>query len=532
MNRGLLAMALALDLVAALPKPAGAQPSTAPNDGARPPVPPSSPASPSSSPVPPQTTPVLTDAARAEARERFDRGLRLFNTGDNAGALVEFRRAYDLGQNPIVLYNIGLVYGQMGRAVEATDALDQVLASPGTLSPERLALARKTRDEQAARIAQVAVDANVDGARIEIDGIEVGKTPAAAPLRVPGGTHVIGLVAPGYSPQRKEIAIASGEKQSLHFELVTMTGGLAQLIVKTHLPGADVYADDQRIGTTPIATSVALAPGHHRIQLRRTGYLSASTEITLSDGATGEVTLEPEEDRAARGAQGELVLEISEPQPVVTVDGRLRGVYSAPLRLAAGPHHLVVERGDFEPFERDVTVDPLRPTTVRVVLEPTPDYRTRFAARARTQRTLGWVAVVVGPVLAGVGAALVAYDAKQRSDGNATIAHVDSLAVPHAGGTCDPAGQTDTQSYETNCAIPFANATSQVNAANTRDYVGWSAVGVGSVGLVVGVVLLATGEDPHKYDRPASPDTEGAMRAWPVFWTERGGGLLGMGGRF
>ncbi|HXX66716.1 MAG TPA: PEGA domain-containing protein [Polyangiaceae bacterium] len=516
MNRGLLAATFAL-VVPAFPHPARAQPTTAPpapSDAARPPA------------------PAPSDATRAEARERFDRGLRLFNAGDNAGALVEFRRAYELVQNPIALYNIGLVYGQMGRAVEATDALDQVLASPGSLSPERLALARKTRDEQAARIAQVAVDANVDGARIEIDGIEVGKTPAAAPLRVPGGTHVIGLVAPGYSPQRKEIAIASGEKQALHFELVTMNGGLAQLVVKTHLPGADLYADDQRIETTPIATSVALAPGRHRIELRRTGYVSASTEITLSDGATGEVTLEPEEDRSAIGSQGELVLAVSEAQPVVTVDGHLRGVYVAPLRLAAGPHHLVIERGDFAPFERDVTVDPRRSTTVRIVLEPTADYRTRFAARARTQRTLGWVAVVVGPVLAAAGAALAGYDAKQRSDGNSTIARIDSLAVPHSGDVCDPAGQTGTPSYQTNCVIPFGNATSQVNDANTRDYVAWSAVGVGVAGLTVGVVLLATGEDPHKYDHPASPETEGTTRAWPVVWTERGGGALGVAGSF
>ena len=44
-----------------------------------------------------------------EARERFGRGLRLFNDGDNAGALAEFERAYALSPHPSVLYNIGLV---------------------------------------------------------------------------------------------------------------------------------------------------------------------------------------------------------------------------------------------------------------------------------------------------------------------------------------------------------------------------------------------------------------------------------------
>src|SRR5271167_5022655 len=72
-----------------------------------------------------------SQAQRTEAAERFDRGLRLFNRGDTAGALAEFRRAYSLIPNVLVLYNIGLVYAQMGRPVEATDALEKVLASPG-----------------------------------------------------------------------------------------------------------------------------------------------------------------------------------------------------------------------------------------------------------------------------------------------------------------------------------------------------------------------------------------------------------------
>ena len=46
------------------------------------------------------------DAARTEARDRFDRGLDLFNGGENPAALAEFKRAYELIPNPLVLYNI------------------------------------------------------------------------------------------------------------------------------------------------------------------------------------------------------------------------------------------------------------------------------------------------------------------------------------------------------------------------------------------------------------------------------------------
>ena len=77
----------------------------------------------------------LPDAVRAEAHDRFDRAVRLFGEKDNDAALAEFRRVYELAPNPAVLFNIGLVYAALGRAVEAVDALDRVLEAPGTVPP-------------------------------------------------------------------------------------------------------------------------------------------------------------------------------------------------------------------------------------------------------------------------------------------------------------------------------------------------------------------------------------------------------------
>ncbi|MGA3119647.1 MAG: PEGA domain-containing protein [Polyangiaceae bacterium] len=475
-----------------------------------------------------------TAAVRAEAGERFDRGLRLFNGGDNAGALVEFRRAYELVPNVTVLYNIGLVYSQMSRAVEATDALNQVLAAPGQLSSERLAIARRTRDDQAARIAEIAVAANVEGARVEVDGIESGQTPLAVPLRVQSGTHVIGLIAPGYSPQRKEVAIASGDKQALKFELVAMQGRLAHLLVRTHVAGADLFVDDQRVATTPLSASISMAPGAHRIELRRAGYTTAVAPITLGDGASGEVTLEPEEDRSALAStSGRLLLDVTETAPVVIIDGRPRGVYASALPLAPGPHHLLVERGDFEPAERDFSIEPGHVTSLRILLEPTPEFRAHYVGRAQSQRTWGWISVVAGAALAAGGAALAAYDAKQRSEGDSTIRGINAMAVRHSGELCDPAGDTGSATYQTLCAMPYANATTQVSDANSRDGIAWSGVGVGAAAVALGVVLLLTADDPHKYDGPAPPPENSAvLRAWPTAWMSWRAGGVGVAARF
>jgi hypothetical protein len=464
-----------------------------------------------------------------EARERFERGLRLFDAGEDAGALAEFKRAYDLSASVVALYNMGLVYAQMGRAVEATEVLDRVLAAPpGSLSPERLALARRRRDEQAARVAEVALTSSVDGAAIEVDGVEVAKSPLASPLRVTSGAHVIGAVAAGFEPSRKAITIAGGEKQALRLELVAMQGRLAHVAVKTHLPGADVFVDDQRVATTPLTASIAVAPGRHRIELRRAAYATARAELTLDDGAAGEVALEPEEDRSEIASKGgELALEVTETAPVVTVDGRERGVYAAPLRLASGPHHLLVQRGDFEPFERDVVVEPLSVVTIRVRLEPTPEYRLRYGSRANAIRTGGIVSLVGGVVLAGGAVGLLVYDARQRSDGYATRNAL--LAQSGKGQACDKGA--DISTYNLECGNPVNAASAQVNNANTRDDAGWVAVGVGAAAAALGVTLIATGGNPGKYDvRPSEPAS--GVSWLPTGWTARGGGGLGLVGRF
>src|SRR6478609_8196220 len=116
-----------------------------------------------------------TGAAKAEARERFDRGLKLFETGDNAAALAEFKRAYDLVPNLVVLYNVGLVYAAMNRPVEAVDALDLALADGGAklASEDQRQKARQVRDEQSSRVARVMVISDRP-ATIELDGVEVG----------------------------------------------------------------------------------------------------------------------------------------------------------------------------------------------------------------------------------------------------------------------------------------------------------------------------------------------------------------------
>jgi tetratricopeptide (TPR) repeat protein len=166
-------------------------------------------AEPSSPPTPekPADATKAKDAAKAEAAERFERGLKLFNAGDNAGALAEFKRIEEILPNAVVQYNLGLVYAAMGRSVEAVDALGAAIARGG-LSESDLARAEQELREQKARVGRLMVTTEPAAALIEVDGVQVAKTPLSSPIRVSQGTHIVGAVAPGFAPARKEVVVA------------------------------------------------------------------------------------------------------------------------------------------------------------------------------------------------------------------------------------------------------------------------------------------------------------------------------------
>lgn len=469
------------------------------------------------------TAPAAAPASgRAEARERFDRGLKLFEEGDNAGALAEFKRAYELVPNQQVLLNIGLVYAAMNRPVEASDALGKLLADPGALAGERLSRARSLHAEQDKRVGRLQVTTNVP-ATIDVDGVDTGKTPLAAPLRVAGGTHLVGVAAPGHLPARREVSVAGGATAELSFTLEATQAKLGRVELRTRLPGVDVYVDGEAMGRTPVLAAMSVGAGRHAMELRRRGYVTGRRELELREGATAEVALDLEEDASAPASdRGRLIVAASEPEAEVTVDGLRRGVPRAPLALPLGPHRLRVERAGFEPVERDIELPGGGDLTVRVTLRPTPETRVAFVSSARTRRLWGWVTLLGGAALAAGGGVL-----GYLANGDVTEARKETSALEVSstrmgGGECDPAAGKD-------CSARIDAAYARLNDAKLRRTLGFVGAGVGVAALLVGGVLLIGGESPGKYDGGGAGD---AFALRPFGFVGPGSGGLGLGATF
>lgn len=463
-------------------------------------------------------------ASRSEAAERFDRALKLFEEGDNAAALAEFRRVQEIAPNPVVLYNIGLVSAAMGRSVEAVDALALVLKDPAALGKERAERATQVLHEHELRIAELEITVNVDGARIEIDGVEAARTPLSQPIRVSSGSHVVGAVVEGYVPERREVLVAGRAKTPLKFELTEMQGRrLANLSLRTTTLGADVLVDGKVVARTPLAATLAIAPGQHQFELRRAGYKPKAQTLELGDGATAELAWTLEIDPATLGVEGaDVPLEVSEPNALVFVDGVSSGAYTGPLRLPRGAHRLRVERAGFLAWERAIDVGE-HPDTIMVQLEPTAQTRADVANNARFHRTWGWLSFGGGVVFAGAGAAFLAVNSSSKSKKLKAIDRVNQQKADD-NPPCDLSGSNTPDE----CQAAIDSAYSDYDSAKSKDVIGWVGVGVGAALIGTGIVLLVTGENPNKYG--PKPKSEPTARVVP--WIGPGTSGLSVVGTF
>lgn len=465
-----------------------------------------------------------SDATRAEARERFDRGLRLFNLRDDSGALAEFERAYELTKHPLVLYNIALVYAAMNRPVEAVETLDKLLQNPGSLDREKVERARQAKTDQTSSIGSLEITTNVAGASIEIDGVVKGTTPLSKPLRLGRGAHIVGAVAAGRIPVRREVLIPSGGTAKVALELLPSDGRLAELEVETALPGAQIEVDGQRVGATPLAAPLPLAPGKHSVVVKRPGYHSVTKELNLGPGAKGRVKADMQIDAAALSREsGTLTLEVSESSASTWLDGK-RIANTA--RVPHGEHVLRVERAGFLPFERSVDVPRGSSTNVRVELEPTPQTRAAYVDRTKGQRTWGWVAVGGGAAIALGSAGFLIWNGVKESDAED---HFDTEADKHeAGGECDPA--TGNQTDE--CRTRLALALDDLDSVRGREKFGWIGLGVGGAAAAFGAFLLISNDDPERYEPSRESDVFGKLRVTPMGFTTKNGGGFGVIGSF
>lgn len=161
-----------------------------------------------------------TESSTADAA--YEAGVEHFKARHFKDAIREFNKAYRAHPHPILVFNMARCFEELGNYDAAVDFYQKYLK----INPEAVDKAQveesiatlKLLAKKEARV-QLQITSEPDGARLFLNGREVGMTPFKQAM--PKGTHFISLEAEGFSRASAEIEL-TGEPVSRHLKLVAI----------------------------------------------------------------------------------------------------------------------------------------------------------------------------------------------------------------------------------------------------------------------------------------------------------------------
>jgi hypothetical protein len=131
------------------------------------------------------------DKVKVKAQELLTEGSHRYEDGDYAGALDKFSAAYAAYPSPKLMFNIGQANRELSRPVEALEAFEKVLASELDTPEDTAADARRFIAQLQKNLGRIRIACTVSGAKVSVDGKDVGTTPLPKPIWVTRGRHQV-----------------------------------------------------------------------------------------------------------------------------------------------------------------------------------------------------------------------------------------------------------------------------------------------------------------------------------------------------
>lgn len=219
--------------------------------------------------------------------------------------------------------------------------------------------------ETKAEYGSIRVQSTPAGARIFLDGAEVGATPGLIP-KVEAGEHNIVIVKEGYSSFSRTVSVAKNITATVN---AVLTKEYGTLNITSEPANAAVYIDGVNKGLTgSIGLKVTgLGIGVHKVRVSKAGYVPYEVEMTVESGEGNalQAVLEPK--------PGSIVITSTPSGASVSVDGRPQGNTPCSVtNLSPGTYNVKVEKTGYEDGQVSVSVGPGESVARAIVLKKTP----------------------------------------------------------------------------------------------------------------------------------------------------------------
>ncbi|RPJ08317.1 MAG: PEGA domain-containing protein [Spirochaetaceae bacterium] len=203
---------------------------------------------------------------------------------------------------------------------------------------------------------EVRVSSNVSKVTVFINNRGMGFTPMSTSLVA--GTYTFRGTLPGYQDFEKTVTVTS--HTTVYFDMKkineepprptpTPPPSSFELKVSANVRGAQVYVDNQRVGTAPVSTRVSR--GGHQVKVTADGYDDYSQSINV----LGNMSLNAELQR--RIMYYRLYISANVSQAKVSINGREYGLVPTEIKLEAGRYDVKVEKPGYQEYRTSVDLN-------------------------------------------------------------------------------------------------------------------------------------------------------------------------------
>ena len=185
-------------------------------------------------------------------------------------------------------------------------------------------------------------------ATIELNGEMLPVRDGTASKRLPFGTYDYRVQAHLYHPEVGTVTV--NDPQNKHKLSVSLLPAFGYISVGDAgaLAGAQVYVDDQSMGTAP-CKSGRLASGRHQVRIMKNLYSSVSQSVTVEDGKTTEFS------PTLSANYAEMTFEVNN-EAEIWINGDKKGVGRWTGKLASGGYEIECRKENHRSTRREIEV--------------------------------------------------------------------------------------------------------------------------------------------------------------------------------
>jgi tetratricopeptide (TPR) repeat protein len=290
----------------------------------------------------------VAGATRAQAREVFLEGNRLFLIPLFSQAVEKYGEAIDAWKHPAFYFNLAIAEINLGRYLEARDHLVRAMEyGPDPLRADRFAEAKKQLVEVEHHLGRIRVRCPTRDAEVTMDGVTLFTGPGDRDIWVTPRAHEVTGKKPDYATQARRVSVAAGAVENVDLSLRKLVEDRPWAVWK---PWAVVATGAVIAGSSGVLHAVSARD----FDTYDTGFVKlpcAALGCTRQQIDDGDPHLRPQLDRAQREQR-------------IAVGGYLAGgaIIAAGVVLLYRNRPHVMERDDSRPASAGITVAPLLST--------------------------------------------------------------------------------------------------------------------------------------------------------------------------